>query len=38
MKNLILFLAAFIAASVVYSQVTMGVKGGIQTTGINGYI
>lgn len=36
MKNLILFLAAFFAASVVYSQVTVGVKGGMQTTGING--
>jgi hypothetical protein len=36
MKKLILFLAAFIAASVVSSQVAIGVKGGMQTTGING--
>jgi opacity protein-like surface antigen len=36
MKNLILFLAAFMAASAVYSQVSMGIKGGMQTTGING--
>lgn len=36
MKKLILFLAASITASVVYSQVTLGVSGGIQSTNING--
>lgn len=36
MKKLIPFMAALLAASAVYSQVTMGVKGGMQTTGING--
>jgi hypothetical protein len=36
MKNLICFLAAFIASPVVYSQVSIGVKGGVQSSGING--
>jgi hypothetical protein len=36
MKKLILLLAAFIAAPAVYSQVTLGVSGGMQSTNING--
>jgi len=36
MKNLILFLAAFMAAPVAYSQVMLGISGGMQSTSVNG--